>query len=78
MDKADIFEKVYKDLSGAYIQGTFDFIEENHKDLYQKILDKEEEIEVNWDKISEQQFVYMCKSLKKLLLEAIMLRRKYA
>ncbi len=71
-----LFNEVYRDLAGGYIKGTFNYIEENHHDLWKQIQDKEDEIENNWnDKISEQQFKYMLKEYKKLMLKAIFLAR---
>ncbi len=71
-----LFNEVYRDLAGVYIKGTFNYIEENHHDLWKQIQDKEDEIENNWnDKISEQQFKYMLKEYKKLMLKAIFLAR---
>ncbi len=71
-----LFNEVYRDLAGGYIKGTFNYIEENHYDLWKQILDKEDEIENNRnDRISEQQFKYMLKEYKKLMLKAIFLAR---
>ncbi len=71
-----LFNEVYRDLAGGYTKGTFNYIEENHHDLWKQIQDKEDEIENNWnDKISEQQFKYMLKEYKKLMLKAIFLAR---
>ncbi len=71
-----LFNEVYRDLAGSYIKGTFNYIEENYHDLWQQIQEKEDEIENNWnDKISEQQFKYMLKEYKKLMLKAIFLAR---
>ena len=71
-----LFNEVYRDLAGVYIKGTFNNIEENHHDLWKQIQEKEDEIENNWnDKISEQQFKYILKEYKKLMLKAIFLAR---
>ncbi len=77
MDRANTFEKVFSDLAGVYISGTFDFLENKHGEHYMKICEKIEEIETNWDWVTDNQFAFMCKSFKKLLLEGIMLGRKH-
>ncbi|MHC4266931.1 MAG: hypothetical protein ACYSTS_00570 [Planctomycetota bacterium] len=77
MDRADTFEKVYEDLAGTYTKGTFGSIEKDHNHLWLLITEKEEEINANWDQVNDNQFTFMCKSLKKLLLEGIMLGRKH-
>ncbi len=71
-----LFNEVYRDLAGGYTKGTFNYIEENHHDLWKQIQEKEDEIENNLnDKISEQQFKYILKEYKKLMLKAIFLAR---
>ena len=64
-------------MSGTYTEGAFGFIEKYHNDLWRQITEKEDEINANWDKVNDNQFAFMCKSLKKLLLEGIMLARKH-
>ncbi len=78
MNKEDIYRAVYDDLNGGYITGTFDYIENNHNDTWRQIVSKEDEIAVNWDNVSNEQFVFMCNVLKKLIFKGIMLRRQSA
>ncbi len=76
MNRAAIYENVYRDLAGMYTSGMFDVIENKLNELYKEILTKEDEINMNWDNVSDEQFAFMCKALKKLMLQAVMRSRR--
>ena len=72
MDRADMYNNVYEELSGVYTSGMFGLIENKLSIFWDKILVKEEELNINWDNVTDEQFGYIRNVLKRLMLEAIM------
>jgi len=68
----DIYKNIYEELSGVYTSGVFQAIENKLNELWKKIVSKEDEINMNWDRANDEQFGFMCRALKKLMLESIL------
>ena len=72
MNRANTYRNIYEELSGVYTPGAFKVIETKFNEQWKQMVSKEDEINMNWDRASDEQFSFMCTALKKLMLRAIL------